>query len=513
MSCPTTEQLAALALNAEDAAAYRPHVDSCPRCQSELARLRSFHQTLTASHANLDHRHVASRADLLDRLPQIEPAASASPRWKHLAFGGLGLSSAVAAILLLSVFLNSATPLSAMERIMRAVREVRSYSVHEVSQTTLAPPGGEPQPYHRGTYFVCWRARNAANKQWLGDLHAEVKGWRTEMPSDATAEPGNASEKLTLHVVETYPSGKPGIIIIYTEGYYFWVPPIPAGDLPVDNTIAKLRAVQQGQGKIVRDLGTRQISGIEARGYVLTFNDAIPFREESSIEVWVDPQTDLPLELSFERISDEKEGQYIDKHHLTDIRWNLDFPPEQFAAAVPAGLINTTPPKDEKSIAAIAAALKLYADLSGGNYPQIRTTDPGRRRNSEDRRDPTKDDALPDQFDSQRIRDEMLKFAGLAGPPQTAWNSNPKYQQIEAAMPGLNSLARILLDHHHAGFFGAEVTPTDKDKVLLWWCAGIEDNATLPKVMGLYRVFYGDLRTETVSETAFAELVPSAFFD
>jgi hypothetical protein len=502
MNCPTTEQLAALALDALDVAGLEPHVAACPRCQAELERLRALHQSLATAHADVTTRHTATRAALLDRLPQIESAPAVSPHWKQLAFGGLGLSTAIAALLLLAVFLNSAAPLSAMERILRAVREVRSYSFHETSQTTFTPIGGKPQPYHRGTYFVCWRAPDAAKKQWLGDLHAEVKGWRVEQPSDSDAKPDDASEKLTLHLVETYPSGQPGIIIIYTEGYYFWVPPVPAGDLPADNTIAKLRAVQQGQGQSVRELGTKEIAGIKARGYILDFGDAVAFRGNNSIEAWVDPQTDLPLELSFERISEEKEGRYVDVHRLTDIRWNLDFPPEQFATATPRGLIDTTPPSDQKSIAAIAAALKLYADLSGGHYPQIRTTDPGSRR------DPESKNGVPDRFDAKQIRSDMLKFVGLAGPYRSDWSENAKYQQIEAATPAVKSLARILLDHHHAGFFGAELTPHDTDKVLLWWSAGSEDTGKSPKVMGLYRVFFGDLRSETVTDEQFSKLVP-----
>ncbi len=509
MACLTPEQLAALALGL-DVTESSPHVDECPACQARLTELRRLTHELAAAHAGLVRNHAASRAQLLARLSHVDRRARTATTWKRFAFGGLGLSSAVAALFLIAFFATSFNQLSAMERMMKAVREVSSYSFNEVNHTTFVAPGGEPETYHRGTNFVCWRAPDEANREWLGDLHGEVKGWRCTVskgvnvaPDDDNSDDDNSaaaarSEKLTLHLVETHPTGKTGIIIVDTEGYYFWVPPVRAGEIPVDNTIAKLRAVQQGQDKIVRDLGTKRIDGREARGYVLSFEDAVPFRGDSSIEVWVDSQTDLPMELSYERISDEEEGKYIDEYRLTDIRWNIDFPPNQFATIVPAGLINTTPPKDEKDIAEIVAALRFYAELSGGHYPRVRTIDPGKRR------DPAIKSAPPDIFDGGQVHDEMLKLAGFTGPPHSNWDRDPRYQQVEAATPGLDSLTRVLLDRHHAGFFGAEVSPQEIDKVLLWCNAFPE---------GSYRIIYGDLRTEVVSEAKWKELVPSASQD
>jgi len=67
---------------------------------------------------------------------------------------------------------------------------------------------------------------------------------------------------------------------------------------------------------------------------------------------------------------------------------------------------------------------------------------------------------------------------------------------------GLDWLTRILLDHYRAGFFGAEVGPQDKDKVLLWWGAARED------AKDEYRLFYGDLRTEIVPRAKWLQSVP-----
>ena len=363
--------------------------------------------------------------------------------------GGLGLSTA-AVLLLLAIFAIPSTHLSAMERMLSAVRGVRSYSFKSVNKTTYLAPDGKPQRIRRATGYTCWRAPDEANKKWLGDLHAEIKSWNR--PS-AYGEPNNpAEERLSLHVSETYPSGKPGILIVYTEGFYFWTPPVPAGDLPVDNDIAKLRAVREGAGKILRELGTKQINGREARGYVLSFEDAVPFAGFGPVEVWVDPQTDLPIELSYQWIKEP--DKYIDEYHITDCQWNIDFPTDQFATIAPANLINTTPPKDEQDIAQIVAALKLYAELSGGHYPRVRTVDPGKRR------DPAMADP-PSTFEGEPIHDKMLELAGFTGPHQTEWDNDAKYRQIEAATAGLDWLTRVLRDHHHAGYLGSDIGPQD----------------------------------------------------
>jgi hypothetical protein len=506
MACLTLEQLASLALGLAADEDLRTHVAICPICHAKLAELNRLTASLSRVHAELDHSHAASRAQLLAELARAATPRRPMPLWRKftsglnkLTFGqriaasGVGLSTAAALLLLLAIFANSASRLSAMERMLTAVREVTSYSFNEVNHTTLLAPDAKPQIIGHETYSACWRAPDEANIQWLGDFHAEVKTWH--IPK-AYGEASNSDvERLVLHLAETYPTGKRSLMVIYTEGYYFWGLPIPAGDLPVDNTIAKLRAVQQGQGKIVRELGTKRIDSREARGYVLSFDDAVPFRGDGPVEVWVDPQTDLPIELTYKGTAEESEGKYIDEYDLTDIRWNIDFPPDQFSTISPAGLIDTTPPSDEKDIAEITAALKLYAKLSGGHYPPIHTLDPGAKC------DPTESADPQNIFDGQLVRDEMLKLAGFTGPPQPNWTQDPKYRQIEAATPGLDWLTRMLLNRFRAGFFGNEVGPQDKDKVLLWWA--ISENRK-------YRVFYGNLCSETLPESKFKQLVPTA---
>ena len=150
-----------------------------------------------------------------------------------------------------------------------------------------------------------------------------------------------------------------------------------------------------------------------------------------------------------------------------DCRWNIPLDPALFVTTPPDGLVDATPPSEEEDIAQIVAALKLYARLSGGEYPRF------------------------SQFDGDAVRDQMLKFAGFTGTSQDKWKDDPTFVEIQNASVGLNWVARILADKVNAGYNGATVGLQDKDKVLLWWIAWT------PADDDLFRVFYGDLPNRT----------------
>ena len=129
-----------------------------------------------------------------------------------------------------------------------------------------------------------------------------------------------------------------------------------------------LRAVREKAGKITDDLGTRQINGREARGYTMTFDNAAPFRDIGPVEVWIDPQTDLPVVFGFRYAKAEEEG-FTDRYSVTDIQWNVELDPKLFDTTAPAGFLDVTLPDDEQTIAEVVSALRLYAQLSDGHYP------------------------------------------------------------------------------------------------------------------------------------------------
>ena len=164
--------------------------------------------------------------------------------------------------------------------------------------------------------------------------------------------------------------------------------------------------------------------------------------------------------------------KYIDR--TSDFRWNIAIDSKLFEPIIPQGYADITPPIEQSDLDQIAAALRLYSQLSGGPYP------------------PTK------EFDPAAIRDQMIKLADSATPADTDMARDRKHQQIDQAMAGLNWIARILRLQYLSGYRGLHVGPKDKNKVLFWWMASADR----------YRVFYGDLRAEVLTEDEWSKLVP-----
>jgi hypothetical protein len=204
----------------------------------------------------------------------------------------------------------------------------------------------------------------------------------------------------------------------------------------------------------------------------MTYKD----RNEDAIEIWLDQETDLPLEVGWET----KDETTTSVARMIDFRWNIELDAKIFDTTPPEGYAEITPPEDKASLAQIVAALKLYAELSGGHYPQIDTYLPNQR------------------FDADAIHAEMLKMAGFAGPARPEWSNDNKYLEIEQAKPGLDWIARIVLSNM-AGYRGSKVAPYDKDKPLLWWWNDRQEG---------YRVFYGDLHNDILAEVEARRVIP-----
>jgi hypothetical protein len=335
--------------------------------------------------------------------------------------------------------------------------EVKSYSYGGGWKTTLVEKGKTAPTTFKGDGPVYWLAPDA--------FRDEMKIVKIE----EAVPPGKQTEQLLEHFVQIFPAGKPGIFIDHTNKTFVRVRFIPTGSrtYPMD----LLRMIRENSGKVTRDLGMKVIQGKKARGYAIVLKG---FHEKrlndlmrDAVEVWVDSQTDLPLEFGYEG---KNEGSTYDDRY-TNFRWNIELDPKLFDPTPPEGYDDITPPGDKKELDQIAEALKLYAELSRGHYPRVA------------------------RFDGKAIRDEMRKMAGFTGPPQAEWNRDEKFQRIQQAAVGLDWIVRILRARHHAGYHGLKVGPADKDKVLLWWM--VDDR---------YRVFYGDLRTEILSEAKAAKL-------
>jgi len=461
-----------------DGAELPTHVDDCADCRAKLAELRQASDQLAAAHADLNGNHAASRAELLARLPRVERSTPSVVRLKRVAFGGLGLTAA-AALLLAAFFAIASNQLSAMERIMKAVSDISSFSCKLTNTMEFPPADDKPARTHHDERFIYWRAPPKPDQ--FGDMHGT-----TTISTVHHLPAGDAQPVELVDVVEIHPSGKRGILIDYLAKRYFRVPPLHASDIANSPPLLWLRAVREKAGRLVEDLGSRAIRGRQANGYLMSFDTIDDFDNYEPVEVWIDPETDLPVEFRFRR-SPTTEDEFTEEWSITDIEWNHDLDPKLFDTTPPAGCLDITLPNDKRSIAEVIAALKLYAELSGGHYPRVEKLD-GRN--------------YVTKFDAEACFHEMLELAGFTGPSRDEWGDDPRYQRIEQARPGLDTLERIFHNPKWLIGYDNSMTPEDRDKVLLWW------NVALDSAGDRYRLIYGDLRTEIVPGEEWKRHVP-----
>ena len=91
-------------------------------------------------------------------------------------------------------------------------------------------------------------------------------------------------------------------------------------------------------------LGARTIGGKTARGYLVPLSTGDPKRRHDW-QVWVDPETDLPLEIGYQ-VDDRKQPRTTTVHRLSNFRWNTKLDPKLFDPALPEGFREVSPPAE-----------------------------------------------------------------------------------------------------------------------------------------------------------------------
>ncbi len=127
------------------------HLEECSGCREKLAENRRLVEQLSATHTELDRSHAHSRARLLTELSNIAGSHLDSPDRHFLKLTRLTTrqritavgfaSAAVAAIALITVAFNAGRSLSAMERMAKELKEVKSYSYQNTEHVVIAQKG------------------------------------------------------------------------------------------------------------------------------------------------------------------------------------------------------------------------------------------------------------------------------------------------------------------------------------------------------------------------------------
>ena len=253
-----------------------------------------------------------------------------TPR-QQIAAGGV-TASTIAALVLLFVALNGGQRLSAMERMARQLREVTSYSYRTSSETSTADNDAKGLTTWRESGKSYWRTPDL--------FHGAEKIVKIETTG------GKISEEVLKDFVEIFPPDGMGVFINHKKKTYFRSRFEPTGSRTYP--LEPLKLIREDHPQPKRELGTRQIGGKPSRGYVVTLKTGYPPREHDW-EVWVDPETDLPVEIGYQ-VDDQKRPRTTTVLRIDNFRWNEAIDSKLFEPTVPEGYreISATP-EDEKA--------------------------------------------------------------------------------------------------------------------------------------------------------------------
>ncbi len=354
---------------------------------------------------------------------------------------GVGLAAALALVLLWG---SSPKPVSAMEKMAENIREAKSYKCIQIVRHKEDSPESRGAAVSEGRYTVYWLAPGSSRTEVA---HPDSRIWNGPGPESTIIEP----------------AGKAGIAINHRTKQFRRYPPRqkPAYSGVLDD----LPNLGRFSGKADRELGTREINGKRAQGFLIKIEkmslDAS--RVSGFVEVWLDPDSNLPLLVRYPEI--KQMLVYSTTQEDTDIEWNIDLDPKLFDTTPPEGYADATPKPLplEEAVQQITQALRIYAEASKGRYPLEGVV-------------------------SDEPCDDLCRMLGLARwPAVDATDGNAG--KAAKAIKGFDQLVHVQAFSPEFAYYGKTVGPDDKNTVLLRW--KLDD--------GRYEVIFGDLRSETVT--------------
>jgi hypothetical protein len=307
---------------------------------------------LAPLHAGVNARHAGTRTSLLAAVAN-EPLTPIRPRvkrvrWRYLV-GSLSVSAA-AAIAFVLWLVSGTSPAAAMERMAQALNQVSSYS-YRMDKTYISHAGkGRKvrQITHGG-----WRTSPAA-------LRAAIHIGETVGTGDAAPETG----KVLVDLFEAHDANKGGIVIDHLKQEYWYVnQKLDASSIPPSSPQVAIHMVQQRRGRVLRDLGKKTLHGQPARGLEIELDGAQPVSElgptvpdqkdgepaeidwrNTRFVVWIDRNTNLPIEFSCSRRGADFETYYV----FNNLNWNVVFAEDEFTPTPPAGYSQRGVEKNEE---------------------------------------------------------------------------------------------------------------------------------------------------------------------
>ena len=251
-------------------------------------------------------------------------------------------------------------------------------------------------------------------------------------------------------------------------------------EIRIENGDPKL-IVEAFLGGDYKKLGRREINGVTVEG--VQSNDVSPtegvpggaglmeglegLSTKVTASLWVDVATGWPVEITFD-ITDENGGEQM-TIVVSDFQWDAQIDPTTFASVIPEGyeLMYKVNAENLEEGNQLVEGLKYFAQINDGKYPA-----------------------------KMSIRDVV----GEIGNIYRAKSGDPTFQiddsQVSTLKYGAQYFGTLQTEGKDPVYNGQTVTAANADKILLRW--KLDD--------GKYRVIFGDLRIEDVSEGRLAEL-------
>jgi outer membrane lipoprotein-sorting protein len=300
----------------------------------------SKYATLASMHSDVNNSHEHTRAELLSLLDKPRPnpgQPSAVVSVRQLACGGV-IAATISAIAIGFWFVIQSSPAKAMERMAKALDQVNAYSFR--MEKTYISRKGEGRTVQQITTGV-WRTTPAALRAHM--LIHETLATNTVVPERTNN---------IVNLEEAHEAGQGGILIDHLKREYWRVTDqLTAHSIPPGSPQVAIFMVQQRRGRAVRDLGQKYIAGHIANGLEFVLDSSQPVSElgetvsddlnsqpdsdwrNMTFEVWIDPNTNLPIELRSERHGEDFDTTYV----FTALGWNVMLDEAAFELQVPGG--------------------------------------------------------------------------------------------------------------------------------------------------------------------------------
>ena len=441
MGCLTHEQILLQALGLQQDAQVPDHLRTCRSCREQVEAYRTLPEPFAARHTREKSDHEAAKERLLAALPDRysspptgSPVGLVLSPYRRTRLGGfvmrhrfaLGGTIVASVALLLGWILLSPSRLSAMEQTAEAFRKVKSYQCDMAMEFPNLDL--KIQPPKMKSY---WQAGQYRHETLDGEKVVSVGVFSTDGPG-----------LWINHRRKTYSRKN-----------------ARRGKQP---PLATVQWLGKLSGKADKDLGSKQIGQIEARGFRIAMEKVDPDAGDGTLTVWVTVDSNLPVLVVYD--SPTMGGTM----RMENFQWDVPLGTEFFNPQPPADYEDTTPapPDPDEQVTKITAALKIYADAFDGHYPQV--------------------DRIYGDWTAAELR---KKLGGMAifDPESSKHEAYPRYTE---ATQGFGAITRHQSENSDSAYFGKTVGPKDSGKVLHYW--KLDD--------GSYMVIYGDLKSESVTE-------------